>query len=389
MCSISEIGKIAQGGASPTTLIIHSGPRTLDELGERSILHNLIAPRLSTSKSGLHGIGDDCAELESPPAGHKLLVTTDPCPTPIVFEIADKDYWHYGRMTVLINVSDLAAMGARPNGIVVSTVMPSDMLVADYQRFLDGLVEAADEWACPVVGGNIKDGPGFTATGTAFGSAPATHIMRRTGARPGDIVCVAGRMGLFWAAVFRQLYPQWRRPLPTDQEHDLDQALRRPVARLREGQILAASGLVTCCMDASDGVAGCLNELAVRNGTDIVIHDDLLVPEPCVSAAAAQVGVDPRKLMLSWGNWELVFTVPQNRFDDLHDLAQANNLPIAAVGEMRQGPGSVLLTRNGELAPLVNLASERFSRTSYFTHGIGAYADWLMQSPLTELGDKR
>src|ERR1017187_9544218 len=112
--------------------------QVLGTLGERTILSDIIMPRIALGEAGADGIGDDCAEIAVPPAGHTILATTDPCPSPVAFVLGDHDYWHYGRMTVLINVSDLAAMGAKPIGILVSTVMPNDMLINDYQRFLDG-----------------------------------------------------------------------------------------------------------------------------------------------------------------------------------------------------------------------------------------------------------
>src|SRR5712671_5686858 len=111
----------------------------LRDLGERRILREIIYPRFSSFDGQIVGIGDDCAILPSPPIGHALVVTTDPCPTPVVCMVERPDMYHYGRMTILINVSDLAAMGAQPLGIVVSTVMPEDMSVREFDRFLDGI----------------------------------------------------------------------------------------------------------------------------------------------------------------------------------------------------------------------------------------------------------
>jgi len=285
-------------------------------------------------------------------------------------------------MTILINVSDLAAMGASPIGIVVSTVMPDDMHVRDYNRYLDGLVEAADEFDCPVIGGNIKDGSEFTSTGAAFGSAPSANVMHRTGARAGDRICVIGRMGLFWGAVLQRLSPEW-----PDTSHAstsaLRQALYRPTARLRESQVLAQSGLVTACMDASDGIGACLTELAIRNCVDIVVDDDSLVPDQAVSEITSKVSMDPRKLMLAWGNWELVFSVAPTSLERLQGLALIHELPLSVIGEMRNGDGTVWLSSARGVSRLTNFASERFTGTSYFTHGLKSYMQWLMEVPIT------
>ncbi|MEU8268323.1 thiamine-phosphate kinase [Sphaerisporangium sp. NPDC049002] len=359
----------------------------LGQLGERAILDNFILPRFSTFRSGVTGIGDDCAEIGAPPEGHTFVMTTDPCPTPLVFDIADRDYWHFGWMTMLINLSDLAAMGATPTGIVVSTVMPNEMLVSEYQRFLDGLSAAADEWDCPVVGGNIKDGDSFTATGTAIGVVRRDRILRRVGARPGDLIFVVGEMGLFWAALLRLMYPA-RTTVSDSTSERLDHALHHPVPRVREGRILGDAAVVSACMDASDGVSGCLRELAYRNNADFIIDADLLEPSAPVAEVARSFGMEPGSLMLSWGNWELVLTVPRPRLAEFHEVTAAHRIPYTRIGEVRPGPGQVLLETGGRTRPLTNLASERFTPTSYFTHGIEAYAQWLLQQPLTESDQK-
>jgi thiamine-monophosphate kinase len=359
-------------------------PRTLGDLGERTILKQIVIPLFSAAQVGPYGIGDDCALIPITTRDHFLAITTDPCPTPVVFELGDQDYWHFGWMTALINVSDLAAAGATPIGIVVSTIMPPDMPVADYQRFLDGLEAAASRWACPVLGGNIKDGPTFSATGTALGLVKADAIMRRVGATAGDWICVVGTMGLFWAAVLQRMFPE-QVTVGLNHAALLRQALHRPEARLSEGLALAASGLVSTCMDASDGVGGCLIELAEQNGADFVLDGSLLRPHQTVAAVAHRLGIDGRKLMLSWGNWELVLTVPAEKLRGLNDLAAAQGFTCTPIGRVRPGPGYVLLDEDGAVLPVVNFASERFTGTSYFTHGLEAYADWLLGQPLTTL----
>jgi thiamine-monophosphate kinase len=355
----------------------------LDQLGERAILQDLVLPRFSRFRSAETGIGDDCAEIEEPPPGHVLVMTTDPCPRPLVFDVADRDYWHYGWMTMLINVSDLAAMGAQPVGIVVSTVMPNDMPVSDYERFLDGLVAGAEEWGCPVLGGNIKDGDSFTATGTAIGSVRKDRVMRRVGAAPGHLIYVIGEMGLFWAALLGHLFPD-RLSVTGRASRRLRDALHRPVARLREGRVLGDAGVVSACMDASDGVSGCLRELAVRNSVDFVLDGAALTPSDPVAQVADALGVDPRRLLLSWGNWELVITVPPDRSAEFQRLALRHGIQHQFIGQVAEGTGYVLLYEDGRARRLTNFASERFSPTSYFTHGIESYAQWLLHEPLFE-----
>jgi len=358
---------------------------TLRDLGERRIVEELIAPRFKRDRDSLIlGIGDDCAVLSLPQPDEVLTLTTDPCPTPVACLLGETDLFHYGWMTVLINVSDLAAMGARPLGLLVSTVMPEDMMASDYERFLEGLSEASRKWDCPIVGGNIKDGPAFTATGSCIGAARRTELMVRSGATPGDRVFVVGEMGVFWAAVLKRL--GWTR---LDEHKELlDNALFRPQARLPEGRALAATGGVTACMDSSDGVIGCLQELALKSQVDVIVDADKLHPHPAVQAAAADWGADYRKLMLSWGDWQLVFTASESNSDTVAEAVRALGTPVFAIGSIQRGTGRVWLNEKGTRHRITNFSSERFSGTSFFTHGIEAYLNSLKTQPFTEITDR-
>jgi thiamine-monophosphate kinase len=296
--------------------------------------------------------------------------------------IEPPDYYHYGRFTVLINMSDLAAMGASPIGIVISTVMEEDMSVADYARFLDGLSDASEEWACPIIGGNIKDGPTFTANGSALGSIEEDLVMKRSGAAPGDQVCVIGQMGLFWAAVIGRVSSISVSP---NEQNALDEALYTPVARLREGMKLAKTRQVTACIDSSDGIAGCLRELALINDVDIIVDSALLSPHPAVQKIADATTIDFRKLMLAWGGWELVCTVRTEGINEVRQSLEAMGTKFSVIGEVRSGSGSVRIKEGNAIGRLANLGSERFCPTSTFTHGLDAYLNFLRSEPLISI----
>jgi len=356
--------------------------KTLRDLGERKIITDYIVPRFPAGGQQIVGIGDDCAVLRAAPKGHLIVVTMDPCPTPVICLVETPDLYHYGRLTALINVSDLAAMGATPVGLQVSTVMPEDMLISDFERFLDGLADASREWSCPVVGGNIKDGSDFSATGAAFGFVKKDQFMRRQGAAPGDQVYVVGEMGLFWAAVLSRIIAGIK--LEDSAQSKLDKALYKPAPMIREGMALAKSQGVSTCMDSSDGVTGCLFEIAKVNSVDIMLDGNSLQPHPAVSQVAAGAKIDHRKLMLAWGDWELVCTIPKGKVKKVTDILASLGSKFYKLGEVRQGSGKVWLHDAGHEGLLVNLASERFSGTSYFTHGLDAYIHFLRNQPLVK-----
>lgn len=352
---------------------------TLRDLGERRIIQELIAPRFPAVGDNITGIGDDCAIIHAVSPDECLVMTTDPCPTPVSCIIGPIDYYHYGRLTALINVSDLAAMGATPVGLLVSTVMTEDMKVIDYERFLEGLAVACDEWHCPVIGGNIKDGSSFTANGSALGTVRRDCVMKRWGAQPGDKICVIGEMGLFWAAV---LSKKFGLTLNKAVQETLNDALYKPIAKIIEGIALAQTKQVTACMDSSDGISGCLYELAIVNNVDIVIEAELLQPHPAVQLIAEASKIESSKLMLSWGGWELVCSVRNQATHELSQLVASLGGRFSVIGDAREGTGKVLINDVNRTGPLANLASERFCPTSMFTHGIDAYLDFLRSVPL-------
>jgi thiamine-monophosphate kinase len=354
----------------------------LIDLGEQGILASIIFPSIARSSTGEEGPGDDCAIIEVPGLAETfLLATADPCPRPLVFDLFEADYWHFGWMTVVINLSDLAAMGGDPAGVLISTVMPNDMPACDYSRFWDGVVDASNAWNCKIFGGNIKDGEKFSAEGMALGWCAKRSVMRRIGSSVGDLVYVVGDMGLFWSAV---LHGTKTPDLPlTEAERELArQALTRPVPRVAEGQALAASGLVTACMDASDGVLGSLLELGRRNQLDVQLLESGMRPSSIVQKVASRLDVPPLKLMLSWGDWQLVVTIRKESQAAFEELAESAGTSAALIGEMTTGSGRVLTQVMGQTRQLENLSSERFSTRSYFTRDMTAFIDWFVQAPL-------
>ena len=108
----------------------------LEQIGERNIIDNIIMERFRNIKAQ----DDDCAVIEL--GGETVLLTTDPAPEPVAFQLGFVDYYYYGWLTVIVNLSDLASMGAVPKGILTATVMKPEMDVAEYERFLQGVEDA-------------------------------------------------------------------------------------------------------------------------------------------------------------------------------------------------------------------------------------------------------
>jgi thiamine-monophosphate kinase len=353
----------------------------LSHLGERRLLEKIRQIIPSPQKDYIVlGIGDDCAALRLP-SEELVVVTIDPCPTPVISLLGDEDPWYHGWFSMIINLSDLGAMGAKPLGILLSVEAPETMSVADFERFYAGILDTAMAYDCPVIGGNLKDSPRFNCIGTALGTVSPDRMLRRDAARPGERVVVLGEMGCFWAGVIHRLK---RIQLPQADRERLLQNLKRPKPRVREGRRLSEFGLSRCAMDSSDGLTTCFYEIA-RSGKDIDLHLDLakVQPDPGVLNVANAFDIDVRKLLFAWGDWQLVTTVEEKHFDQLRAVMAELGCPVTDVGWITSGKGNVWVHDHQETRRLTYLASERFTRQSYFSYGLESYLRTLINTPFT------
>lgn len=252
--------------------------------------------------------------------------------------------------------------------------------VADLDAFYAGALEASNEFGCPILGGNVKDGRALLCLGTALGSVRSDRMLLRRAARPGEIVLVLGEMGRFWAGVLAI-----RHGITLEEETlaSLLEPLSRPRPRVIEGLALAEGGLSRCAMDSSDGLTACFAEIATQSRVDLDIDLDRLAPSDTVIAVAESVGVDARKLMIAWGDWQLVCTVKRERLAEIRKVMAELGCPVTEVGRVSEGKGLVWAhDREGRRGLLGDFASTRFSSSSYFTHGLEEYEQRLRNRQL-------
>ena len=345
--------------------------QTLRDLGEREIVNRLIADRFAKVRENF----DDAAIIQQKELCGDLVVTTDPCPMPVAFTVLGRDMRLFGDMTVVINVSDLASMGAHPLGILISSVMPEDMPVTEYEAFLTGVERTCSQYQCPLIGGNIKDGPEFSATATVLGIAAPGTTLRRSRAESGDRICVIGSMGLFWSAIAAH---QFQVELTERERAVLCQALEHPTAKLREGIFLAEHKYATACMDCSDSIFTCLRELSLSSKVTMVVERDRLMPQPVVQKVVREVHGDVENYMFSWGDWQLVCTIPDRFLEAARQGIEALGQTFSVIGRVVSGEAAVIVEDGNGFHPLsMELSSERFCATSLFSHGVQPYLEKL------------
>jgi thiamine-monophosphate kinase len=236
-----------------------------------------------------HGIGDDAAVLRVP-EGHQLVVSTDAAVDRVHFRRDWLSVEEIGYRSTASAISDLAAMGAEPLGIVCAVVLPASW-VSDLDDLAEGIGAAAAASGAPIVGGDLSRGEALAIAVTAFGHA--RNAVRRSGARPGDALYLTGSVGLAGGA----LRALGRGDVPSGDQRD---KFARPQPRIREGVWLAAHG-ATAMIDVSDGIASEARHLAAASHREIrVALDSLPVP----------AGISPREGALSGEEYELLLTAP-------------------------------------------------------------------------------
>ncbi|MEV6825379.1 thiamine-phosphate kinase [Amycolatopsis sp. NPDC051102] len=328
----------------------------LGDLGERGIQEQVLLPRYG----GMEGFGDDSAFLGEVKTPSELVATTDSCPTPLVNLLAEPDLFHAGWLLATINLSDLAAAGAEPLGLVVNYTLPKATTVGEFERLLDGVDASCHAHGTAVAGGDIRDGAAMQLTATAIGRCSPGNRLRRSGAKAGDRLLLVGSPGYLWAAA---LVKTGRAKLPASETDELWQRACRPTAQLKAGRLLAATGLARAAMDVSDGLFATVRTLCETNGLGAAVTGEFEL-DALVADVAAQSGLRPFDLAQTWGDWGLVVTTRPEDVDLLTKALWEEGVPAQDIGTTTDDPR---LTLGAGDDPWEGIAQERFSPSSW--HG--------------------
>jgi thiamine-monophosphate kinase len=279
-----------------------------------------VAKLLSGDAPGVQlGLGDDAALVE--PGRGSTVVTTDMLLEGVHFELGAIAPADLGAKAIVVNVSDVAAMGGSPRYAVVSLGIPPTIETAWVIELFGGMRTACDEYGLSLVGGDTNRAAAVTIAPTVIGEVPSGAAVRRDGARPGDLIGVTGSLGAAAGGLLlSRLHPsKLGRALGEPWGRTLLEALHRPVARVGEGQTLAQVG-ATAMMDLSDGLAKDLSRLCAASACGARIQTSAIPVSDALRAASAALGVDPVDLALSGGeDYELLATLDATAFDRARD----------------------------------------------------------------------
>ncbi|MGV3655083.1 MAG: thiamine-phosphate kinase [Noviherbaspirillum sp.] len=285
------------------------------------------------------GIGDDCALL-APAAGMQLAVSSDMLVEGRHF-FPQADPARLGHKSLAVNLSDLAAMGAKPLGFTLALSLPQ----ADeawLQAFSDGLFRLAEEHECFLVGGDTTRGP-LNICITVFGEVPAGQALRRDAARADDDIWVSGGLGdarLALAGLRQEIL------IDSATIEACQGRLHEPAPRVALG--CALRGIAHAAIDISDGLVGDLGHILERSGKGAVLDADAVPAGPALEAQPPELR---RRFALAGGDdYELCFTAPRSRRGAVRAAGQAAGVPVTRIGHVTSGPGLRLV--DGAGAPL-------------------------------------
>ncbi len=304
------------------------------------------------------GPGDDCALL-APAPGMELAITTDMLVAGTHF-LDGTDPFELGWKSLAVNVSDLAAMGARPRWVLLAGSLPQAD-AAWIAALSDGLFACAQRYGVDLVGGDTTRGP-LNLCLTAIGELPPGSALRRDRAQPGDDVWVSGTPGLA-ALGLAELIGETRLPAPL--AGTCIAALQKPSPRVELGLALREGALAHAAIDVSDGLLADLGHIAERSRLDAEVSEALLPALPAgVDATLA------RRCQLAGGDdYEIVFTALPGARAALAALSAALDLPLTRIGRMlamsspEASEGSVrVLDANGKAKPMTQRGFDHFDQ---------------------------
>ncbi len=319
-------------------------------LTEREIIRILTNQFAGQSRIPL-GFDDDVSAIPVSPKTWIIVKTdmlvgsTDIPPRMTVQEAA--------RKAVVATVSDFSAKGVRPAAVMVSLGLPAPATKTRVQDIARGLDQAAREYHCKIIGGDTNRADDLVIDIAAVGLANPKTLVRRDGARPGDIVCVTGPFGKTSAGL-RVLMSRRKKDLA--KYPSLVKAVRQPKARLAEGIVLAKSGAATSSIDSSDGLAWSLHQIAQSSKVRIDIHTIPIAAE--VESFAKEHRLSALELALYGGEeYELVMTVKPQRFHDLNRRVPT----LRRIGIVEKEPLGVVAHLEGRLITVEARGWEHFT----------------------------
>jgi len=319
----------------------------LMQIGEFGLIQ-LIRKRFPVrDKKLLVGIGDDAAVIKITPERF-LIFTTDTLREGVHFDLSYYSYRQVGWKAMAANMSDVASMGGVPTFALISLGLPKKTQVEDVMKIYEGMTDLAKRFRCKLSGGDLFLSSEIVVSLALLGEVEPEFLVKRSGARPGDLICVTGDLGQSQAGL------ELLKAKKSSNYNRLKKHLK-PVPRVNEARRLVRSVALTSMIDISDGLGSDLFHIAEESKVGVLIFEQRIPISTSLLKMASVLGKSPIDLAFSSGEeYELLFTIKKGQDTSLQLLKRKNpNLKITVIGEIKnKKEGLKILNSKGKLKNL-------------------------------------
>ena len=325
----------------------------IDQIGEFGLIDLIKGRTLSKDKSVLVNIGDDAAVIK-PSKGKLLIFTTDTLMEKIHFDLRYFTFEQVGWKAMVANLSDIAAMGGLPKFALVTIGLPKSVSVENVISIYDGMTAIAKRYKCKVVGGDTFFSPkGILVSIALLGEVEKSFLVKRSGAKKDDVICVTGDLGEGQAGL------ELLRKSPRKKSSFVRKHLN-PLPRIDEARTLVKNLKINSMIDISDGLSSELFHLTQESNLGAKIYEERIP----ISSKCKKAGDLLKKSPLLWAlssgeEYELLFTINKR---ELHKLEKVKKrIKVSLIGEMvKRKEGVVLQEKSGKKRELKKTGFEHF-----------------------------
>ncbi|MFN2458437.1 MAG: thiamine-phosphate kinase [Chitinophagaceae bacterium] len=327
----------------------------ISTLGEFGLITHLTKNIEIQNASTILGVGDDAAVIDH--FGKQTVITTDMLIEDVHFDLMYTPLKHLGYKTVVVNVSDVYAMNAIPTQITLSVAFSNRFSRETLDEFYEGIYAACAYYGVDLVGGDTSSSKkGFIISCTAIGEVLEEKLVKRSGAKKGDLLCVTGDLGAAFLGLTllereKKIFlenPQIQPDL--EGENYIVKRILKPEARKDIVSFFYENDVVpTAMIDVSDGLSSEILHICKQSNTGCVLYEDKIPIAEDTRAAAFKFTLDPTTCALSGGeDYELLFTVNQNDYEKLSQHAD-----ISVIGYITEAEnGANIYTKGGGKHPI-------------------------------------
>ena len=324
----------------------------ISSLGEFGLIDHLTKNIELQNASSVLGVGDDAAIIDH--FGRQTVITTDLLIEGVHFDLVYTPLKHLGYKSVIVNLSDVYAMNATPTQITLSVGFSNRFSIEALNEFYDGVYAACDAYGVDLVGGDTSSSQkGFIISVTAIGEVLPEKVVKRSTAKPGDLICCSGDLGAAYVGLLflereKKIFIESPEVQPDlEGEKYVISKLLKPEARKDIIEFFEEQNILpTSMMDVSDGLSSEMLHICRQSGVGCRLYEEKIPIAEEMRSAAFKFEIDPTACALSGGeDYELLFTIPQAEHDKL-----VLNEQISVIGYVTDiAEGSKIITKGGNL----------------------------------------